>query len=315
MRMRDVFMVIMAAIGLYLGATSPQWADHLAFLPRILLMCMLFLGFLSVGTQALWDVLRTTPLRIVKLTIIRLIVLPVLCFIPFRYFMPDFALGVFLLAAAPIGVMAGVYSLMVHANTALILVGNITTSLLLPLSLPFMLLVTSTVLELCNLGALNMPEHLSLGGMTISLCITILIPFFLAWIIRVHLPKVTTILLGNAYPIMVTSTFFSNLSIFCQYAEVLNQNPWLILYALIAACLLCALMTALALPIARRFDGPTGLAVVMSYGIVNNILILILSMEFFSVHEALVAVGYLVPCYLMLLYYRWYARKHGIVGN
>ncbi len=315
MRRRDVFVIFMAAVGLLIGVYSPFLAEPLALLPRLLLMTMLFMGFLAVGTEALWLVLRSSPWRIVKLNVIRLVVLPVICFIPFRLFMPDFALGVFLLSAAPIGVMAGVYSLMVHADTALVLVGNITTSLLLPLSLPFMLLVTSTALEFLHLNALNLPENLSLGGMTVSLCITILVPFFLAWIIRVHLHRLTTVLLNNQYPVSIFCIFFSNVAIFSQYATVLHQDPLLIVYALIAACLLCVLMTALALPLAHRHDGPTGLAFVMSYGIVNNILILILSMEFFSANEALVAAGYLVPCYLMLLYYRHYARTHGIAGN
>ena len=315
MRMRDVVVVIVSIIGMVLGVFSPGLAGPLAPLPRLILMLMLFLGFLAVGTDALWHVLRDDPLSIVKLNIIRLLILPVICFIPFRLLMPEFALGVFLLAAAPVGVMAGVYSLMVHANTALILVGNITTSLLLPFSLPFMLLVTSTALTALDLPALSLPENLSLWGMTVSLCITILVPFFLAWLIRVHLHKLTTVILKNQYPISVTCIFFSNLAIFCQYSEVLHQSPMLILYALIAACLLCALMTVLALPVARRHDGPTGLAYVISYGIINNILMLILSIEFFSAPEALVAATYLVPCYLMLLYYRHYARTHGIADS
>ena len=315
MRMRDVFVVIMAAIGLAVGVFSPELADPLSFLPRLLLMTMLFLGFLAVGTDALWTVLRSSPLVIVKLNIIRLVILPVVCFIPFRLIMPDFALAVFLLGAAPIGVMAGVYSLMVHANTALILVGNITTSLLLPLSLPFMLLVTSTALEMLNLDALSLPKNLSLGGLTVSLCITILVPFFMAWIIRAHLRTLTKFILGKQYPLSVGCIFFSNVSIFSQYAEVLHQDPTIILYALIAACLLCAFMTILAIPTARRHDGPTGLAFILSYGIINNILILILSMEFFSANEALVAAAYLVPCYLMLLFYRYYARTHGIADS
>lgn len=67
--------------------------------------------------------------------------------------MPEFSLGALLLGAAPVGVMAAVFSLMLGANTALILVGNILTSLLLPLSLPLLLSCTDGVLRTLGTAA------------------------------------------------------------------------------------------------------------------------------------------------------------------
>lgn len=62
-----------------------------------------------------------------------------------------------------VGVMAAVFSLMVGANTALILVANIATSLLLPASLPAVLSATDAGLRLLGLEPLNMPRIWNLG--------------------------------------------------------------------------------------------------------------------------------------------------------
>ncbi|MDR2727385.1 MAG: symporter [Deltaproteobacteria bacterium] len=312
MSARDVFLVLVAFAGMFIGSLLPQWAETLAPFPRLMLMCMLFLGFLAVGTEALRTVMRSRLGMVIRLTAIRLILLPVLCFIAFRFIVPEFALAAFLIGSSPVGVMAGMFSLMVHADTALILVANITTSLLLPLALPIMLFAVSTAVDFLHLGPMNLPAHLSLGGMTVSLCVTILVPFVLANLTRAKLPRLTGIILDCRYPFTIMNIGFTNVAIFSQYGELLHQNPALIPSALTAALALSILMTVAALPTARRMEPRQGLAFVICYGTINNILIMILSMEFFTITEALVAAAYLVPVYMLLLYYRHYARKVGI---
>ena len=309
---RDIFLVLVAFVSMYIGTTLPQWAETLAPFPRPLLMFMFFISFLAVGTEALRVVMRSRLRAVFQLIISRLVLLPVLCFILFRFIAPEFALAAFLLGASPVGVMAGIFSLMVHANTALILVANIITSLLLPLSLPIMLLILSTTVDLLHLAPMNLPAHLSLGGMTISLGVTILLPFALAHLIRTHLPRLTKSILDNKYPCMLVNISFTNVAIFSQYGDILHQNPALIPSSLAVAIALGIFMTAISLPLARRMEPRDGLAFIISYGTINNILIMIVGMEFFSVIEALVAAAYLVPVYVLLLYYRHYARKAGI---
>jgi BASS family bile acid:Na+ symporter len=312
MRARDVFMVFVSLVSMCVGALMPQWAEALAPFPRLVLMFLLFLGFLAVGTQAMWSVMRSRPGTIGRLIVTRLILLPLVCFAAFRPIAPEFALAAFLLGASPVGVMAGLFSLMVNADTALILVANIATSLLLPLSLPAMLLVVSTALDFLHLGPMNLPADLSLGGMAASLCVTILVPFVLANVIRVRLPRLTRGILANQYPCVIVCIICTNVAIFSQDGEVLRQNPALSPSSLAAATALGILMTAAALPSARRMEPRQGLAFIISYGTINNVLIMILSMQFFSATEALVAAAYLVPVYMLVFYYRHYARKTGI---
>jgi BASS family bile acid:Na+ symporter len=314
MHARDLLMFVCAVATMYAGAVTPQLAESLSSLPRLLLMIMLFQGFLAVNNTTLWQVVRARPGEAGALVLLRLVLLPVIVFALSRLAMPEFALSGLLYGAAPVGVMAGVFSLMLRVDTALILVANIVTSLLLPLSLPFMLLVVSTALGWLRLPPLPVPEHLSLGGMTLSLCVTILVPFFAAGIVRAC-TGLRTLILRNQYWLSLACVSLTNFTIFCQYSELLHQSPRLLLRAFGFACALSLVMTLLALPLVRRMKAETALAYIISFGIINNILMMILCLEFFSMTEALVGAAYLIPVYGLLLYYRHAASRRGIDGS
>ena len=89
----------------------------------------------------------------------------------------------------------------------------------------------------------------------------------------------------------------------------MRQSPSFIFQALGAACLLCVLMTLAALPITRHMTRQTRLAFLISFGVINNVLLMIVCMEFFSATEALMAAAYLVPLYILLFYYRLCSRE------
>ena len=148
MNSRDLIMVMSSLLSMAAGVFLPQVAEPLAAMPRLILIFMLYMSFLAVGMEALMYEIRHMKGTLCFLVAVRLALMPLLCLAAFRLLLPQFALGAFLLGAAPVGVMAAVFSLMVGANTALVLVTNIATSLLLPLSLPAMLSATDAGLRL-----------------------------------------------------------------------------------------------------------------------------------------------------------------------
>lgn len=198
---------------------------------------------------------------------------------------------------------------MLGGNTALILVGNIATSLLLPLTLPLTLSFTDAALRLLGLTPLAMPEHLHLGRMSFSLALTILLPFAAAHLTRVHLHRVRSFLLQAQFPLLTGAVVISNCAIFSSYSGLLRQSPMLMVQALLAACLLCLVMTLIALPLTRGMSKELKLAFLISCGVINNVLLMIVCIEFFSATEALMAAAYLVPLYILLFYYRLYSGK------
>ena len=309
MNSRDLIMVMSSLLSMAAGVFLPQMAEPLAAMPRLILIFMLYMSFLAVGMEALVREIRHMTGTVCLLIALRLLVLPLLCLALFRLIMPQFALGAFLLGAAPVGVMAAVFSLMVGANTALILVANMATSLLLPASLPAVLSATDAGLRLCGLPPLDMPAHLELGHMSLSLCVTILVPFAAAHLTRIHLDTLRNTLLRWQFPLVTVSIVVSNIAIFSHYGDLLRQSPELLLKSLAAASLLCIIMTLAAMPLARRMSRQVGMAYRISFGVINNVLIMIVCMEFFSATEAIMAAAYLAPLYVLLFYYRLCSRK------
>ncbi len=308
MNSHDLIMVLSSLLSMAAGVFLPQAAEPLAAMPRLILIFMLYMSFLAVGMEALMREIRHMKGTLCLLVALRLAALPLLCLVVFRLLMPQFALGAFLLGAAPVGVMAAVFSLMVGANTALILVANITTSLLLPASLPAVLSATDAGLRLLGLEPLNMPAHLELGHMSLSLCVTILVPFAAAHLTRIHCDGLRNLLLRWQFPLITVSIVVSNIAIFSHYGDLLRQSPELLLKSLGAASLLCLIMTLAAIPLARRMGRQVGMAFQISFGVINNVLLMIVCMEFFSATEAIMAAAYLAPLYVLLFYYRLCSR-------
>ena len=108
MRSRDLVMIVVSFLAMLAGSFLPGLAEPLAPFPRLCLIVLLYLGFLSVGTEALFIHTRLIPGTVSGLVLIRLFALPLLSFFLFKLLMPQFALGALLVGAASIGVVAPV---------------------------------------------------------------------------------------------------------------------------------------------------------------------------------------------------------------
>ena len=308
MRSRDLVMIVVSFLAMLAGSFLPGLADPLAPFPRLCLFVLLYLGFLSVGTEALFIHTRLIPGTVSGLVLIRLFALPLLSFVLFKLLMPQFALGALLVGAASIGVVAPIFSI---ADTALVLAGNLLSSLLLPLTLPMLLYIVDSFMTLSGFGPMNLPAHLSLSGMTLSLCVTIIVPFVGAFLPR-KAPRVTECILKHQFPVSVSTIALSTLAIFSNYSGVLPQSPSLVVKALGAACLLGAVMMVGGLFLPRSMPPQRKLAFLISYGTMNNVLMLIVSLEFFSASESIMAAMYLLPLNALLVYYRALSRSWGL---
>ena len=311
MRSRDLAMIVVSLLAMVAGSFLPQLAEPLAPFPRFSLMVLLFLGFLSVGTEALFTHARLIPGTVAVLLLARLVALPLFAFMVFSVLMPSFSLGALLLGGASIGVMAPVFSMMVNADTALVLAANLLSSLLLPLTLPMLLSGIKTGMGMFHLEFIHLSADFSLSGMVASLCITIFIPFGAAFLIR-RLPDAAEYILKRQFIVALIAVLLSTTAIFSKYADVLHQSPLLVVRALGAACLLGLLMMSAGLFLPGTFPAQRRLAFLVSYGTMNNVLMLIVSIQFFSVTESLMAAMYLVPLNLLLIPYRWLSRRWGV---
>ena len=80
MRSRDLVMIVVSFLAMLAGSFLPGLAEPLAPFPRLCLIVLLYLGFLSVGTEALFIHTRLIPGTVSGLVLIRLFALPLLSF-------------------------------------------------------------------------------------------------------------------------------------------------------------------------------------------------------------------------------------------
>ena len=140
MRSRDLVMIVVSFLAMLAGSFLPGLAEPLAPFPRLCLIVLLYLGFLSVGTEALFTHTRLIPGTVSGLGADPSVRVAAPVLLPFQTApCRSSRSGALLVGAASIGVVAPIFSIMVKADTALVLAGNLLSSLLLPLTLPMLL--------------------------------------------------------------------------------------------------------------------------------------------------------------------------------
>ncbi len=298
MREQDWIFLFVTFSTMVAGVFFPGLAEPMALVPRVTMMGLLFFCFLSVEPLDAWKGLRAAPRAVAAMAALKLLVLPLLAWWIFRLLMPGYALGALLLAGVSVGVVAPFFALLLGADFVLLLVNVVFTSLLLPLTLPF-------VAKICGSGG---SFSLPFWDMTAMLSFTVFVPFILAQACRRAAGKLTESLLRQRGNWALALIGCGNFAIFSRFSPMLRQDPSLIVSALLAACLLAALLFILGALFSWRLSLEKQLTFIIGFAIMNNVLILIVSAEFFSVVEALMAALYALPFYGLLLPLQLYRR-------
>lgn len=158
-------------------------ADIIAVLERLLLPFLagiLFFTGLKLDFAAAGRELRR-PALLVYLWLMLMIVLPLGMWALARVILPDFALGVLILAAMPAGMACATMSDIVRGNISLAMVLILITSLLCPITVP---LLTRLVVGPGGGGAMGY-----LLRQSAFLAITLFSPVAAAWLVRRAAPK------------------------------------------------------------------------------------------------------------------------------
>lgn len=157
------------------------WPDVLAPLQAwstLLLQVIFFLTSLRIELRGLWHEARDFR-SVVTVTLFMLVVLPLLAYASTYWISEDLALALLLLAAMPVGMTTPLLAQLFGLNVPLSLVLTLSTSLLLPVSLPL-------------LFGLLVPEAVTidLSHLFVTLLQVIALPFLLAQVVRALFPWV-----------------------------------------------------------------------------------------------------------------------------
>ena len=311
MKKQDMVFLVISLSSMALGVFMPFLAAPMEWVPKVTMLSLLFMSFLSIDCRDVWRNLLHFPGSIVFFMLVKLLFLPVLCWCTFRIVMPEFALAAAVLGGAPVAVAAPFYALMVQADFVIVLAGLVCSSLLLPLTLPAVLVALQTFVPLSG-GVDGAAMQLPVLSMMLNLGVTMTVPFIAAQVIRRLAASLTARVLRFRTIIFIGCLSAGNLAIFSKYSGIIRNTPQYVLFAIIGACVACLLLFLFATAVTLWMPPEKQLAVTVGCVAMNNVLMLIMSVEFFSVTEALLAAMYSGPFFLSVLLYRLLARLRGV---
>jgi BASS family bile acid:Na+ symporter len=293
-----LFMVIFAS-----AATAVTWPDHWWFLQPFLLyfmMLLLFLSFLKIDFHALLDTSWSATGRLALLTVAKLIILPTVLYLAARRLIPEFAVPILLLSGISTGVVGPFIANLVGANLALVLRMVIVTSLLVPFTLP-------VLVEILAGASIAIP----LGLMMRLLGLVIFIPIAGVVILRRIYPDAPAALAPFQYPISLAIFGVINLGVFSKYSEFIFDNPGKLLTCVVLVYVLSILfwITGYVLLPGRGHGERLGAGVSMA--IMNNVLVIVFSAQFFGALSPTLAAMYMLPFFTMIVPVKLLAQWFG----
>lgn len=294
-RVKDIVLLVVIYSSLVTGILFPKIGKPFQPLPLYAMMTLLFLSFLSIKIGQIWDTIRGSAPLIGCFLFIRMILVPLGVALIFRAVWPEYSLSALLLSGISTGVVAPFISTLLHANTSLVLVVVVASSLLVPFTLPPLVDVL-----------FSQTMDISLVSMMRLLFVVIFIPVAVAEILKRTTRPVAEKLIRHQYYISLVLFSVTNLGIFSRYSDFFYGQPLSIAAAGGVSFVLAGiyLVTGLAISWGRKAEDQV--ATVICLGIMNNVLVIVFSSEFFTPLEPTVAAMYMIPFFALILPLRAY---------
>ena len=294
-RVKDLVLLVVTFSSMLLGVLFSDYVSVFRPFPLYCMMSILFLSFLSIKITEVWGAVRGNALKIALLLLFKLIFLPVIVFFIFQAVCPTYTLAAFLLSGISTGVVSPFFADLMKARSAVVLVMVVASSMLVPFSLP----------PLVSLF-FSQDMEIPLVAMMRLLFFVIFVPIFLVEVLRRSMPGFTDFIKKCQYPLILVIFAIANMGIFSEYAEFFYRKPMTILAAFLVSVTLATFYFLAGLLFSWGRPLEDRLSVVISFGIMNNVLVLIFSSQFFGPIEPTVAAIYTIPFYGLILPLRFY---------
>jgi BASS family bile acid:Na+ symporter len=305
-RVRDLILLLVIYSSLLAGIFFPRACEIFQPFPLYCMMSLLFLSFLSISLSDISETLRSRGLLIGVFLFIRMILLPAAIFFLFRALWPDYSLSALLLTGISTGVVAPFISGLLQANTPLVLVVVVCSSLLVPFTLPPM------VDLLCGRSM-----ELSVWAMMRLLLVVVFVPVVLAQALRRVSSSAVESLRQKQFPLSLFMFAITNMGIFSKYSSFFYQEPMTIAMAIGVAFALAALYLLAGISLSWGRPVEDQVAAVICLGIINNVLVIVFSSQFFTPLEPTVSAMYMIPFFALIVplraYRNWKTQKNGVL--
>lgn len=296
-RLNDLILILVLFSSMLAGILAPGFGALFQPFPLYLMMLLLFISLLPIRPEAIWDAIRSGWRGIALLAAVKIVVLPAAVFYLFRWLFPEYALGALLLTGISTGVVAPFISNLVGGNSARVLVLVVVTSPLVPFTLPVLVKALS-----------EQAMALSLGAMIQMLALVVFVPVLAVEVLRRRAPGLLERIDRRRFPISLATFAMINLAVFSRYSEFFHQKPGTIAVATGLAVILGAVYLAAGFLLTWREPLDDRLAAAVSFGNMNNVLVIVFAARFFSPLEPTLAAMYMIPFFGLIVPLRIYRR-------
>ena len=294
-RLNDIILLLVILLSVLTAILLPRFGSFFQPFPLYLMMVLLFLSFLSIRLDAVFRIARDFAGSILFLSFLKAIALPIGTYFLFKVFYPSYAIAALLLSGISTGVLAPFISNFVKANSPLVLVMVVITSLITPFTLPA---ITKMLL--------SHSFDFSMLIMIRTLCLIVLVPMGAVEALRHIRPHFVATIMKRQFPVSLVTIALINLGVFSRYANFFRQKPSAILEAFVVAIVLAGIYLLVGILALPRGRVENQLAAVISLGNINNVLIIVFASQFFGPLEPTVAAMYIFPFFGLILPLRIY---------
>lgn len=210
---KDYILIIVLYGSLIFGVFFPQISEKISPYIKYLMMTMLFLSFIKISPKDVGNALVSNWAGLILGIVLRLFIAPGIAFYVTLLIYPPLALPILLLAGVSTGVSSPFFTSLCKGNISYCLVMAVSTSLIVPISLPFMVNILSEI-----------TLEYDLVAMAIFLAMIIFVPLVAAFGFRAISPRLLDKVNRMGYPISLVVIAAINFGALGRYVPYLKAN-------------------------------------------------------------------------------------------
>ncbi|MGC8659907.1 MAG: bile acid:sodium symporter family protein [Desulfomonilaceae bacterium] len=298
MRKNDLILLVVIFLSSAIAILKPNACTPLQPYPLYLMMLLMFMSFLKISFDSLLNTSLGSLYRLALQVVFKLLILPATLYYITSIIVPEFATPVLLLSGISTGVVAPFIATLFETDVAQVLRMVVITSLLAPFSLP-------VILKILSGSEIDIPLSL----MVRLLAVVIFTPMLAVILARRFFRRALEQLLAYHYPISLCIFAAINLGVFSKYSSFFYEGPHFILMAIGIAYILSVIYYCVGFFLAPGGSSSDRMAAGVSFGVMNNVLVIVFSSQFFGPLAPMLAAMYMFPLFSMVIPIKFLGSK------
>ena len=288
----NIVLVLFVVIGLIVPG--------LENLPKASAMTLISIAIFFSCSRVTIDELRHISLKsAVYFYVCRFLLLPLPLYYVALFFIPEYALGVFLVALLPVGASATAVAMVTRSNPSLALSGTIITNALAPFVLPVLLLTFA-----------GSEAEIDVAKLFITLGVGIFLPALVYFSLARKVKRVRSFVSDHAQMYSTLCVGGMMMAVTAMERDYILNNLYEVGFITFIGCLLFVILFGFSMLFARNMNIKDKQTYMICSGVNNTGIGVGLAILYFSPATILFAVIAEVPWTLGLMFMKRYADRH-----